>query len=115
MTINQPPTSEDFRREVASTIQAHWGLFLFEGILLIVLGAAAIILPVVATLAFTLVIGWLFLISGAVGLVTTFWMRNARACATVGARLTPSAPSAPSAAETPPESRTKSRRERVVN
>ncbi|MGB6747867.1 MAG: DUF308 domain-containing protein, partial [Xanthobacteraceae bacterium] len=33
--------------------------------------------PVVATLAFTLVIGWLFLISGGVGLVTTFWMRNA--------------------------------------
>jgi uncharacterized membrane protein HdeD (DUF308 family) len=40
------------------------------------LGAAAIILPVIATLAFTLVIGWLFLISGVVGLITTFWMRN---------------------------------------
>jgi len=45
--------------------------------MLILLGAAAIILPVIATLAFTLVIGWLFLISGGVGLVTTFWMRNA--------------------------------------
>jgi uncharacterized membrane protein HdeD (DUF308 family) len=45
--------------------------------LLVLLGAAAIILPVVATLAFTLVIGWLFLISGGVGLVTTFWMRHA--------------------------------------
>jgi len=31
----------------------------------------------VATLAFTLIIGWLFLISGGVGLVTTFWMRSA--------------------------------------
>ncbi len=31
----------------------------------------------IATLAFTLVIGWLFLISGGVGLVTTFWMRSA--------------------------------------
>src|SRR5205807_9738395 len=39
-------------------------------------------------------------------------MRNVRACATDGARLTPSAPSAPTAAETPPESLTKSRRDR---
>jgi uncharacterized membrane protein HdeD (DUF308 family) len=77
MTMNQPTGSEAFGREVASAIHAHWGLFLFEGIMLVVLGAVAIIVPVVATLAFTLVIGWLFLISGGVGLVTTFWMRNA--------------------------------------
>src|SRR5260370_39389950 len=38
-------------------------------------------------------------------------MRIARAWATDGARLTPSAPSAPSAAETPPENLTKSRRD----
>ena len=60
-----------------SAIHAHWTLFLIEGIILVILGVAAIILPEVATLAFTLVIGWLFLISGGVGLVTTFWMRNA--------------------------------------
>ena len=77
MTMNRPAGSEDFRREVVSAIHAHWGLFLFEGVVLVLLGAAAIIVPVVATLAFTLVIGWLFLISGGVGLVTTFWMRNA--------------------------------------
>jgi uncharacterized membrane protein HdeD (DUF308 family) len=75
--MNQPTGGSDFGRQVASAIHAHWGLFLFEGIVLIVLGAAAIIVPVVATLAFTLLIGWLFLISGGVGLVTTFWMRNA--------------------------------------
>jgi uncharacterized membrane protein HdeD (DUF308 family) len=77
MSLDQPTSSEQFRREVVSAIHAHWGLFLFEGIVLVVLGFAAIVLPVVATLAFTLVIGWLFLISGGVGLVTTFWMRNA--------------------------------------
>jgi len=77
MSMNQSPNADELRREVVSAIHTHWGLFLFEGILLMVLGAAAIILPVVATLAFTLVIGWLFLISGGVGLVTTFWMRNA--------------------------------------
>jgi len=62
---------------VVSAIHKHWVLFLVEGIILVLLGAAAIILPVIATLAFTLLIGWLFLLSGAVGLVTTFWMRNA--------------------------------------
>jgi uncharacterized membrane protein HdeD (DUF308 family) len=75
--MNQPAGNDDMQRAVANAIHAHWGLFLFEGIILVILGAAAIVLPVVATLAFTLVIGWLFLISGAVGLVTTFWMRNA--------------------------------------
>ena len=77
MTMNQPLGSPDMERAVANAIHAHWVMFLIEGIILIVLGLAAIVLPVIATLAFTLVIGWLFLISGGVGLVTTFWMRSA--------------------------------------
>jgi uncharacterized membrane protein HdeD (DUF308 family) len=77
MAMNQPAGGTDLERAVSSAIRAHWGLFLFEGIVLVILGAAAIIVPVIATLAFTLVIGWLFLISGGVGLVTTFWMRGA--------------------------------------
>src|SRR5580658_4108327 len=76
MAMNQPAAG-DIGRAVQSAIRAHWTLFLIEGIILVILGIAAIILPEVATLAFTLVIGWLFLISGGVGLVTTFWMRNA--------------------------------------
>jgi uncharacterized membrane protein HdeD (DUF308 family) len=76
MTTYQPQQNDDFRRAVVNTIHEHWVLFLVEGIVLLVLGAAAIIVPVIATLAFTLLIGWLFLISGVVGLITTFWMRN---------------------------------------
>ena len=76
MTTYQPQQNDDFRRAVVNTIHEHWMLFLVEGIVLLVLGAAAIIVPVIATLAFTLLIGWLFLISGVVGLITTFWMRN---------------------------------------
>ena len=34
-------------------------------------------MPPIATLAFTIVLGWLFLLSGVMGLVTTFWMRRA--------------------------------------
>jgi uncharacterized membrane protein HdeD (DUF308 family) len=76
MTTYQPQQNDDFQRAVVNTIHEHWVLFLVEGIVLLVLGAAAIIVPVIATLAFTLLIGWLFLISGVVGLITTFWMRN---------------------------------------
>jgi uncharacterized membrane protein HdeD (DUF308 family) len=75
MAMNQP--AGDFGQSVRNAIHAHWGLFLFEGIMLVILGVAAIIVPEIATLAFTLVIGWIFLISGGVGLVTTFWMRHA--------------------------------------
>ena len=34
-------------------------------------------MPPIATLAFTIIIGWMFLVSGVVGLITTFWARHA--------------------------------------
>jgi len=62
---------------VVNAIHAHWVLFLIEGIILVILGVAAIVLPPLATLAFTIIIGWIFLVSGVVGLITTFWARQA--------------------------------------
>ena len=70
-------TDQDFERAVKSALHAHWMLFLIEGIVLVLLGAIAIVVPPLATLTYTILIGWVFLISGAVGLVTTFWMRHA--------------------------------------
>jgi uncharacterized membrane protein HdeD (DUF308 family) len=58
-------------------VRKHWGVFLAEGILLLILGIAAVALPAVATLTFTIVLAWLFLISGGAGLATTFMMRGA--------------------------------------
>jgi uncharacterized membrane protein HdeD (DUF308 family) len=77
MSVNQPTDAAGIQRAVESAIHKHWGLFLTEGIILVILGAAAILVPVLATITFTLFIGWLFLISGVVGLITTFWMRGA--------------------------------------
>jgi uncharacterized membrane protein HdeD (DUF308 family) len=77
MTMNQPSDAAGMERAVANAIHEHWRLFLVEGIILVILGMAAILVPPIATLAFELVIGWLFLFSGIVGLITTFWMRNA--------------------------------------
>src|SRR5262249_5310837 len=57
---------------VAQSTRELWMLFVVGGIVLLLLGILAILIPPLATLTFTLVIGWLFLISGIVGLVTTF-------------------------------------------
>ncbi|MFA6266330.1 MAG: HdeD family acid-resistance protein [Pseudolabrys sp.] len=65
------------QRAVAKALHEHWKLYLFEGVALLVLGLVAILIPPLATLAVTILFGWLFLISGVIGLVTTFWMRNA--------------------------------------
>jgi len=62
---------------IAQSIREHWVLFLIEGIILVVLGILAIIVPPLATITFTLFLGWLFLISGIMGLITTFWARHA--------------------------------------
>jgi uncharacterized membrane protein HdeD (DUF308 family) len=72
-----PTDMERLQSRVASSLHEHWVLFLVEGIVLVILGVAAIIIPPIATLAVAIFIGWLFLISGIVGLVTTFWMKNA--------------------------------------
>jgi uncharacterized membrane protein HdeD (DUF308 family) len=62
---------------VATSLHQHWGMFLAEGIVLLILGLAAIALPPIATFAVEILIGWLLLISGIVGLITTFRMRHA--------------------------------------
>ena len=76
MSTNQPDLAK-VQRAVANALHEHWKLYVFEGIVLLILGAIAIIIPPIATLAVTIVIGWLFLVSGIIGLVTTFMMRHA--------------------------------------
>ena len=70
---------EDFSRlqsAMNQTVKAHWKAFLFEGILLAVLGVAALILPPLASLAIAIFLGWMFLISGIGGLIVTYWARS---------------------------------------
>src|SRR3954447_17338784 len=78
MTIPQDTLSQDTRKlqsEANAAIRAHWKAFLIEGILLVVLGLAAMILPPLASLAVTIFLGWMFLISGIAGLALSFWAR----------------------------------------
>ena len=68
--------NETVRSPLLSAIHRHWVLFLIEGIVLVVFGAIAIVLPGIAALAVTILLGWLFLLSGILGLATTIWMRQ---------------------------------------
>lgn len=67
----------DLQRVARETLHEHWVLFLIEGVVLVVLGATAIVLPVLASLAVAILLGWLFLVSGVLGLISTFSMRHA--------------------------------------
>ncbi|TAI66169.1 DUF308 domain-containing protein [Bradyrhizobium sp. Leo170] len=71
-----PDNLDKLQSEVNATVKAHWKAFLFEGILLAVLGLAALIVPAFASLAVTIFLGWLFLISGIGGLIVTYWARE---------------------------------------
>ena len=76
-----PPIQQATNAEMSATLKRsihdHWGLFLTEGIILSVLGFAAMLIPLLAGIATTIFLGWLFLIAGAVGLVATLRARQA--------------------------------------
>jgi uncharacterized membrane protein HdeD (DUF308 family) len=76
MSVLQPSQSS-LETALAKSMHDHWRVFLAEGILLVVLGFAAIVVPLVAGLAATVFLGWLFLMAGILGLVATFRARAA--------------------------------------
>jgi uncharacterized membrane protein HdeD (DUF308 family) len=76
MSMNQPGDATRLQ-SFASTMREHWMMFLVEGIVLLVLGFLAILIPPLATLGITILFGWLFLISGVTGLIATFLARQA--------------------------------------
>ena len=59
---------EDSERDVREGIRSHWVLFLFQGLVMVILGIVAVAAPMVATLAVEDFAGWLFVIGGIVGL-----------------------------------------------
>jgi uncharacterized membrane protein HdeD (DUF308 family) len=70
-------TANEAAAAIRKSVHDHWGLFLFEGALLVILGLLAILVPQVATLAVTILLGWLFLISGVFGLIASYYARQA--------------------------------------
>jgi uncharacterized membrane protein HdeD (DUF308 family) len=74
MTLQQDLSN--LQSQMRAAVREHWKAFLIEGIVLAILGLAAIIVPPLASLAVTIYLGWMFLILGIVGLVMTFWARG---------------------------------------
>src|SRR6201993_3561846 len=74
MTLPQDITR--LQSDMRAAVRQHWKAFLIEGILLVILGLAAMIAPPLAGLAVTIFLGWMFLISGIAGLALTFWARS---------------------------------------
>jgi uncharacterized membrane protein HdeD (DUF308 family) len=68
---------DDVQTAVAASLHLHWRAFLIEGIVLVVLGIFAVVVPAVATIAVEVFVGWVLLLSGVVGLISTFRMRSA--------------------------------------
>jgi len=58
---------------IRDALSARWNLLMFQGVALIVLGVLAIGAPLVATLAVEIVVGWVFLIAGIVGLASIIY------------------------------------------
>jgi len=73
------PTLSDMQRAVRETVRLHWRLFLAQGVIMLILGILAIIWPGISTIAVDIYVGWLFLLSGLVGIFTMFLARDVQA------------------------------------
>jgi uncharacterized membrane protein HdeD (DUF308 family) len=74
MSMNEPKT-ERIQRAIMISVDQHWRFWLVEGIILVIFGLAAFIIP--RTLMAEFQFGWLFLFSGITGLITTLSIREA--------------------------------------
>jgi uncharacterized membrane protein HdeD (DUF308 family) len=75
--MSSPETSfNDMQQGIRDVVRVHSGLFLAQGIIMTLLGVAAVIWPQISSLAVDVYVGWIFLFSGAVGLVMMFFAPN---------------------------------------
>jgi uncharacterized membrane protein HdeD (DUF308 family) len=77
MSIPHGQQATEIGTAVANAVQKHSTAFILEGIILVLLGMLAIFVPLFATITVTIILGWIFLASGIMGLITTFRARQA--------------------------------------
>lgn len=75
--MTTPQDLDRLHARMQEAVKSHWKGFLIEGIILVILGLAAIIVPPLASVAVAIFLGWMFLFSGVVGLFLTFSAREA--------------------------------------
>jgi uncharacterized membrane protein HdeD (DUF308 family) len=67
----------DTARAIRDSVRLHSGLFTAQGLIMLLLGIAAVIWPQISSLTVDVYVGWLFLLSGVVGLAMMFFAPNA--------------------------------------
>lgn len=75
----QQATQSDFETDLHLTredVARHWGWFLALGILLVAAGMAAIVFPLISTIAVKIALGWVFLIAGIAEVVHAFYVKR---------------------------------------
>jgi uncharacterized membrane protein HdeD (DUF308 family) len=76
MAPNATGAPDQIASALSAAVARNRGLFIFEGIVLLVLGTLALLAPFIATLAATVFFGVILLVSGVAGLIAT--VRSAR-------------------------------------
>ena len=69
----------DFQNAVRTALRENWKWFVFQGIVMLILGCLAVAEPIIASVAVDIYIGWLFMLSGLLGLVAMFSARDVSA------------------------------------
>jgi uncharacterized membrane protein HdeD (DUF308 family) len=77
MSIPHDQRVTEIGAAVATAVQKHSTAFVAEGIILVILGMLAIFVPLFATITVIIILGWIFLASCIMGLITTFRARPA--------------------------------------
>jgi uncharacterized membrane protein HdeD (DUF308 family) len=91
--VNLLPNTFGKPSHFSRALHNHWHLFIIEGLIMICLGMLAIVFLSIGNFTITVLLGWLFLVGGCVGLLTTimsrhassFWWSLLSAAVTIGA------------------------------
>jgi uncharacterized membrane protein HdeD (DUF308 family) len=69
-------TVDNLQQAVRDAVRYHSGVLMAQGIILTLLGVAALIWPQISSLAVDVFVGWILLLSGIMGLVIMFYAPN---------------------------------------
>jgi uncharacterized membrane protein HdeD (DUF308 family) len=74
---SETTTVGDMQQSIREVVRTYSGAFLAQGILMTLLGVAAVVWPQVSSLAVDVYVGWVLLLSGIIGLAMMFLAPNA--------------------------------------
>jgi uncharacterized membrane protein HdeD (DUF308 family) len=77
MEMTLMTTNHEHDVPFTTSVRAHWRFIVVEGVILILLGLLAVLIPPIGTWAVDIFLGWLFVVSGLIGLISTLVGRHA--------------------------------------